>query len=184
MSHIENQHEDKSLEVTETTNTENNREHPAEDKQKELEERINELKDQLLRKAAEFENYRKRSEAERLEFLSYANEKLMMELLPVMDDFQRAFESYDKNKDEKAFYKGAKLIYGKLINILTKQGLKEIKSTGEKFDVELHEALMQKPCENTEPGTILETIEKGYYFKDKVLRHAKVIVSSKPEKSE
>ncbi|MCX7877087.1 MAG: nucleotide exchange factor GrpE [Ignavibacteria bacterium] len=148
---------------------------------KELQEKVDELKDQFLRKAAEFENYKKRTETEKFELIKYANERLITEFLTVIDDFQRALMSYNTDKDDNAFHKGVEMIYHKLINILRKQGLKEINSTGEKFNVELHEALMQKPSDDVEPGTILETVEKGYFFKDKVLRHAKVIVSSKPE---
>lgn len=153
----------------------------AADNTAKLESQLNELKDQLLRKAAEFENYKRRTENERSEYFAYANERLITELLPVLDDFNRALNAYDKSHDSEALKKGVELVYGKFSKILEKQGLKEIESTGKDFDVNLHEALMQQPTDEVEPNKIIDTIEKGYHLKDKVLRHAKVVVASKPE---
>jgi molecular chaperone GrpE len=142
---------------------------------------VNELREQLLRKAAEFENYKRRTEAEKSDYYSYANEKLIGQLLPVLDDLSRALNAYDENHDGKSLKKGVELINDKFKKILEKQGLKEIDSTGKDFDVHLHEALMQQPSDKVKPNKVIDTIEKGYHLKDKVLRHAKVIVSAKPE---
>lgn len=144
-------------------------------------EQVSKLKDQLLRKAAEFENYKRRTESERGDYFAYANEKLISDLLPVLDDFERALKAYDKNHDTQALKKGVELVNDKFRNILEKQGLKEMDSTGKEFDVNKHDALMQQPSDEVKPNTVIDTIEKGYNLKDKVLRHAKVIVSAKPE---
>jgi molecular chaperone GrpE len=137
------------------------------------------LRDQLLRKAAEFENYKRRTESEISNFLKYANEETISELLPVLDDFERVMSSWNKEHDAETFKKGVELIYEKLKKILEKKGLKEIESTGKPFDVNLHDALMQVENSELKPNTVTETVEKGYYLKDKVLRHAKVLVSKK-----
>jgi molecular chaperone GrpE len=138
--------------------------------------RIDLLTDKLLRTAAEFENYKKRNNAEKAELLLYANEKLIRELLPVLDDFERAVASYQKDSNADALYKGAILIYEKLRAVLERQGLKEIESDGREFDVKYHDAVLQQISEQP-PNTILETVEKGYTLRDRVIRHAKVIVS-------
>jgi molecular chaperone GrpE len=146
-----------------------------------LEKQVSDLRDTLLRKVAEFENYKRRTDAEKAEYYGYANERLIRELLPVLDDFQRALKAYDENHDPKSLKKGVELVNDKFTKILEKQGLKEIDSTGKDFDVNLHEALMQQPTNEIEPNKVLDTVEKGYHLGDKVLRHAKFIVSSKPE---
>jgi molecular chaperone GrpE len=151
------------------------------------EEGINEvslLRDQLLRKAAEFENYKKRTENEISSYLKYANEELLTELLPVLDDFDRVLSSWNEKHDVETFKKGVELIYDKFKKVLGKKGLKEMESTGKPFDVNLHDALMQVEISELKPNTVSETAEKGYLLKDKVLRHAKVIVSKKGEGDE
>lgn len=148
----------------------------------ELKAQIEDLRDQYLRKVAEFENYKRRTDSERSDFFAYASERLISELLPVLDDFGRIMKAYDDKHDAESFKKGVELVYEKFRKTLEKQGLKEMKSDGSMFDVNLHEALLQQPDEKAAPDTILNTVEKGYYLRDKVLRHAKVIVSTKPEK--
>lgn len=150
----------------------------------EKENEIGLLRDQLLRKAAEFENYKKRIDNEISSFYKYANENLITDLLPVLDDFDRVLASWNEKHDAETFKKGVELIYDKFKGILEKQGLKEIDSTGKPFDVNLHDALMQVPDGKTEPNTIIDTVEKGFYLKDKVIRHAKVLVSSNPEEQD
>ncbi|HWA06984.1 MAG TPA: nucleotide exchange factor GrpE [Ignavibacteria bacterium] len=147
----------------------------------ELEKQAAQFKDQYLRTAAEFENYKRRTDAERAEFFAYAGERVLGDMLPVLDDFDRTMESFEKSHDKDALKKGIDLVYAKFTSVLEKQGLKAMRSDGTKFDVNLHEAILQQPDESKEPETILNTVEKGYFLKDKVLRHAKVVVSSKPE---
>lgn len=142
---------------------------------------VEELKDQYLRKVAEFENYKRRTDAEKSEFFAFASERLIGDLLPVLDDFDRIMKAYDEMHDAESFKKGVELVYEKFRKILEKQGLKEMKSDGSEFDVNLHEALLQQPDAKAAPNTILNTAEKGYFLKNKVLRHAKVVVSTKPE---
>jgi molecular chaperone GrpE len=145
---------------------------------------IENLKDKLLRKAAEFENYKKRNEAEAASFYKYANENLITSLLPVLDDFDRVLISWNEKHDVETLKKGVELIYEKFKGILEKQGLKEIDSTGKEFDVNLQDALLQAADDKSKPNTVLETVEKGYFLKDKVIRHAKVIVSAAPVKEQ
>ncbi len=142
------------------------------------------LKDQLLRKAAEFENYKRRIDNEISSLYKYASENLISDLLPVLDDFERVFAAWNEKHNAETFKKGVELIYEKFKGILEKQGLKEMDSDGKPFDVNLHDALMQVPDGKTPPNTIINTVEKGYYLKDKVIRHAKVLVSSNTETEE
>jgi molecular chaperone GrpE len=152
------------------------------DKVKDLELEVSELKDKLLRKAAEFENYKRRTENDQLSLLTYAAESFIQKLLPVIDDFERSLEHINDAQDIDAIKNGLKLIYDKFMKALDEQGVKKIDAVGKLFDVDYHEALMQRPDDSVEPHTVLDEIEKGYIYKDKVLRHSKVIVSE--DKSE
>jgi len=145
----------------------------------ELEKAAENYKDQVLRKAAEFENYKRRTEAEITNVYRYANEGLIAELLPVLDDFERIKKSWDETHDTESLKKGIELVYDKFKKVLDKQGLKEIDALGKKFDVNLHEAIMQASTDEVEPDTITNVVENGYWLKDKVLRHSKVVVSAK-----
>ena len=150
----------------------------------ELVNQVEYYKDQFLRKAAEFENYKRRTEAEISSLFRYAGEGLITGLLPVLDDFNRIKKSWDENHDDESFKKGIDLVCDKFANILSKQGLKVMEAEGKQFDVNLHDALLQQPTGDVEQNTVIGVIENGYYLKDKVIRHAKVIVSAKPEKEE
>ncbi len=145
-----------------------------------LENEIAELKDKLLRRAAEFENYKRRTENDQLNLFKYAAESFIVKLLPVVDDFERSLLHIENTKDIKAIQDGIKLVYDKLMKVLNEQGVEKINSLGEPFNVDLHDALMQRPVENVEPHTVVDEIEKGYMYKDRVIRHAKVIVSEAP----
>jgi len=147
------------------------------DKLKELELEIGNLKDKLLRKAAEFENYKRRTENDQLSLLTYAAESFIKKLLPVVDDFERSLEHINDAQDIDAIKNGLKLIYEKFMKVLEEQGVKKIEAVGKVFDVDFHEALLQRADDSVEPNTVLEEIEKGFKYKDKVIRHSKVIVS-------
>jgi len=149
----------------------------------ESESTIGTYKDQLFRLAAEFENFRKRVEADRNEFIKYSNEKLIKDLLPVLDDFGRALATGGKNSDFESFYKGIELIYQKFARILEEKGLKPIESLGKEFDVMYHDVLMQIPSPGALPHTVLEEVERGYLLHGKVIKHAKVVIASEGEKS-
>ncbi len=161
----------------ETESVEVQKENKAEERIAELEAEIQELKDKLLRKAAEFENYKRRTENDQLNLLTYAAESFIVKLLPVVDDFERSLEHIEDAQDINAIKQGVKLIYEKLMKVFDEQGVKKIDAVGKPFDVEYHEALMQKKDDSVEPHTVLDEIEKGYMYKDKVIRHSKVIVS-------
>ncbi len=138
------------------------------------------LKDTLLRKAAEFENYKRRTETDFMNNIKYASENLLKSLLPVYDDLLRSVESVEKGetKDFDTLKQGLILIFDKFKAVLDREGLKEIDVFGKEFDVDLCDALLQIPKPGVKPNTVIEVVEKGYYLKDKVIRHAKVLVSA------
>lgn len=135
-------------------------------------------KDQLLRKAAEFENYKRRTDADAVNLVKFANERLILALLPIVNDFVRSLKAGNEKKDYDAFYKGVELIHTNFMKVLEKEGLAAFDSVGKPFDVQYHDALMQVPKNGVEPNTVIEEIERGYKLNDKVIRHAKVIVSA------
>ena len=131
----------------------------------------------LLRKQAEFDNFRKRMERDRSDFMQFAGMDLARELLPVLDDFERALkvESTDRN-----YAKGIELIYQRLSDILKKMGVEPIEAAGKKFDPNLHEAVVRAPTGEVEDETVLEELQRGYNFKGKLLRPAMVKVAVRP----
>ena len=149
----------------------------TEEKINQLETEVLEFKDKLLRKAAEFENYKRRTENDQMNLLTYAAESFIKKLLPVVDDFERSLQHIEDAQDIDAIKQGIKLIYDKLMKVFQEQGVKKIDSVGKHFDVEYHEALMQRADDSVESHTVLDELEKGYTYNDKVIRHAKVIVS-------
>lgn len=144
----------------------------------ELEKSNTELKDTLLRKVAEFENYKRRTENDQLNLLKYAAEPFIKNILPVYDNLEKSILHMNENNNFESLKKGVELIYENFTKILESQGVKKIQAKGKHFNVELHDALLQQPAEHFPPHTILEVVEEGYMYKDKVLRHSKVIVSS------
>ncbi len=142
-----------------------------------------EWKDKFLRKAAEFENYKRRTDAEISNYIKYASEKLIGDLIPVYDDLQRSIDSIDKGetKDFEALKTGMALIFDKFKNVLHREGLTEINSLGKEFDVNVNSALMMVPRDDVKPNTVIDIVEKGYKLKDKVIKHEKVLVSSQPQ---
>lgn len=149
-----------------------------------LEKEVKELKDQLLRRAAEFENYKKRTETYQSELLKYAAEGFILNLLPVFNDFSRSLEHIKDAKDINAIKAGLQLVFDKFKKTLDDQGVKKMETVGKPFDHNLHDAMMQQPAENVAPDTIIQEVESGYTYKDKVLKHAKVIVSAEVEPTE
>lgn len=144
-------------------------------------EEYQQLNDKYLRLAAEFENFKKRSAREYSRISESAESALILQLLDVVDDFDRALE---QDADDADTYKqGARMIYDKLHKILKKRGLKEIKAVDEIFDPFYHEAVMQREVEDCDDGIILEEVQKGYFLNSRVLRPAKVIVAKKKTES-
>ncbi len=144
----------------------------------ELEKQTAELKDSLLRKVAEFENYKRRNENEQMNLLKYAAEPFIKSVLSVYDDLERSLSHIDDENSFESTKKGLQLVFDKFNKTLDAQGVKKIEAKGKPFDVHFHEALMQQPVEGVAPHTVLDVIEPGYLYKDKVIRHAKVIVSA------
>jgi len=141
---------------------------------KKIKEENARIKEQLLRKAAEFDNYKKRTERELFHRVQNATEHLIIELLPVLDDLERSIAN---SEDLSSLREGIELIYKKLILLLEKEGLKSLVSVGTEFDPEKHDALMQIENEQIKSGIIIEEHQKGYILNDKVIRHAQVIVA-------
>jgi molecular chaperone GrpE len=142
-----------------------------------LEKEINQYKELALRKAAEFENYKRRTENDQLNLLKYAAESLIIKLLPTIDDLERSLEHMTEETDVQKIKEGVQLIYNKLVKTLDDQGVKKMESIGKPFNVEFHEALMQRADDSVPPHTVIDELETGYLYKDRVIRHAKVIVS-------
>ena len=143
-----------------------------------LKQQLADANDRNLRLMAEFDNYRRRTAKEQLELIETANGKLLEKLSEVQDNFERAFASENKAKDLEAFEKGMQMIYNQFAKILTDAGLEQIDPTGAEFDPNMHEALMQQPSETVPEGHVVTVFQKGYKLKNKILKTAKVIVSS------
>ena len=147
--------------------------------QKELtpEEKYAELNDRFIRLYAEFDNYRKRSNKEKVDLISNANSGMLVDLLPVMDDFERAILNNEKAEDIEVVKEGFHLIFNKFKGVLEAKGLKPMQAKGELFDSELHEAIANVPApSDEEKGKVIDDVEKGYYLHEKVIRYAKVVV--------
>ncbi|WP_426490600.1 nucleotide exchange factor GrpE [Hymenobacter sp. 102] len=138
---------------------------------------LTDLKDKYLRLAAEFENYKRRTTKERADLFKTANQELMVSLLPVLDDFDRARHHTKDTDDADAVRESVDIIYNKLNKTLTQKGLTTMETKGGAFDPELHEAITQIPAPTEDlKGKIVDEVEKGYYLGDKVIRHAKVVL--------
>jgi molecular chaperone GrpE len=149
----------------------------------EAEKQIEFYKDQLLRKVADFDNFKKRVESESASVFKYAKADILQELLPVVDDFERSLKLVKDRRESEAFAKGVELIYQKFTKFLQTQGVKEIEALGKEFDVHFHDALLQIARADVPPHTVIEVVDKGYMLNERVLRHAKVVVSTTPDDS-
>ena len=145
---------------------------------KELTYQYAELNDKYLRLFSEFDNYRKRTNKEKIELINTASEGVIEAVLPVLDDFDRALKAFkDQNVDEEAVH-GVELIYNKFFNTLKLKGLEPMDSLGKTFDTDYHDAITQTPAETDGmKGKVFDVIEKGYLLNGKIIRHAKVVVS-------
>ncbi|HQO08996.1 MAG TPA: nucleotide exchange factor GrpE [Clostridiales bacterium] len=150
---------------------------PDNDKTALLEKEIMDYRDKLMRKAAEFENYKKRTSDEFVRLIDTANEDLMLSLLPVIDDLDRFMKNYNPELKAEGLKKGIDLIYDKFCSNLNNFGLNEIDCVGKDFDPALHDALLMVEKDGVQPNIVIDQHEKGYMLKNKVIRHSKVIVS-------
>lgn len=172
--------------TTDTVNEQEVKEAPKKGKKKknsskqqieELELQVNEAKDKYLRLFAEFENFKKRNIKERMELRMTAAQETLNAILPVLDDFDRAKKSAEDESTTEQLSEGVLMVYNKIYSVLGSKGLKAMESNGEDFDPELHEAISEIPAPNDEmKGKVIDTVEKGYYLNDKIIRFAKVVV--------
>ena len=183
-------HNNKHKEKSEDSDSERSREHSSDGLAEEsiasdkvvpdvnpLEEKLAEMQDKYIRLSAEFDNYRKRTLREKMEISKYAGENILIGIIPLMDDFERALKHMDTAGDCAAMKDGIDIIYGKFSEFLKQNGIKEIESMNSNFNVDLHEAVAKTPVEEDDKkGKVVDVLLKGYYLQDKVLRFAKVVV--------
>lgn len=144
---------------------------------KALGEKLAEMQDKYLRLSAEFDNYRKRTLKEKMELSKYAEENILSKIIPFMDDFDRAVQHLDTATDIRAMADGILLIYTKFSEFLKQNGVTEIESMNMDFNVEHHDAVAKSPVDDeSKKGKVVDVILKGYFLRDKILRHAKVVV--------
>lgn len=144
---------------------------------KNWESEYNQLYDKYLRLYSDFDNFRKRTNKEKLDLIDTANESLILDILPVMDDFDRAIASMKDTDNIDSVKKGVELIYHKFRKAMEDKGLKEIKCIEETFDPELHDAIARIPAQKKrQKGKIIDQVQKGYYLRNRVIRHSKVVV--------
>jgi len=156
-----------------------------------LEEERDELNDRVLRKAAEFENYRRRMDREKKRRHEAGMLEVIEPVLEVLDDFERSIDAAEELQDsqdaQKAYESlkgGVEMVFRKFRDTLETLGVEPIEAEGKPFDEELHEAMMRQPSEEAEPGTVLQEIRKGYRMDDRVIRHSRVVVATEPEEDE
>lgn len=143
----------------------------------ELAQKCEDLNDKNLRLMAEFDNYRKRTLKEKADLIKTANERVFVDILPLIDDFERALQAMQSAEDVQAVKEGVELIYNKFINFLASNGVKAIPTESETFDVDVHEAVTMFPAQTEDQkGKIIDCLSKGYTLNDKVIRFAKVVV--------
>ncbi len=151
----------------------------APDLLKEAEEKLNNLNDKYLRLYSEFENYKRRTNKERIELMQTGNKEFFLSILPVIDDFERALKSIHDAKDIEALKEGINLIYHKFVTTLKTKGLEPMDIKDKVFDAEVHEAITNIPAPTEElKGKVLDELEKGYLLNGKVIRYAKVVVGA------
>jgi len=150
----------------------------------ELEEkdsRIKSLEERLLYLQADFENFKKIKAKEKLDLLKYANEVIVKELLPVIDNLELALKHAESTDDYKGIHEGVRITLNEFAKVLEKAGVKPIEAVGQKFDPNFHEAFYQEDHEDLEPGTVVSEFQKGYLLNDRLIRPSRVGVSKKPD---
>ncbi len=168
--------EELNVDTDNTVGNEANQEDNISTEEMSLEEKYADLNNRFLRLYAEFDNYRKRTNKEKMDIIANAAEGVIKTILPTVDDFERAIQNNENSEDINAVKEGFFLIFNKMKASLEAKGMKEMITTGEVFDSELHEAIANIPGEASQKGKVIDTVEKGYYLNDKVIRYAKVVV--------
>ncbi len=172
---------EKSVDKTEKSKAKakTTRKKPDTKKVQELNQKVDELNDKYLRLFSEFDNFRKRTLKEKIELGKTASEDVIVSILPVFDDFERAITAFEDMKVDESFKEGVVLIFNKFMTIVQQKGLEPIKSIGEEFNTDFHEAVTNIPAPSEDmKGKVLDEIEKGYLLNDKVIRYAKVVVGN------
>ena len=141
-------------------------------------EQIEELQDQVKRQMAEFDNFRKRTEKEKTQMFEVGAKSIIEKILPVVDNFERGLASIPEEEQGSAFADGMNMIYKQLLNELEQAGVAVIEAVGKEFDPEYHNAVMQVENDELEPGTIAQELQKGYTYRDSVVRHSMVKVAN------
>lgn len=170
---------EENVNETPETQEESTVENPSVEEQKEvtIEDKYNELNDRFLRLYAEFENFRRRSNKERLDLIATANAGLLKDLLPIIDDFERAIANNISATEIDGVKEGFNLIFNKFKSTIESKGLKQMEAKGQPFDSELHEAIANVPVtDEDQKGKVIDDVEKGYILGEKVIRYAKVVV--------
>jgi molecular chaperone GrpE len=140
-------------------------------------EKLEELNDRYLRLAAEYDNYRRRTLKEKMDLSKSAGADILVNILPVIDDFERGLDTIDKAKDINAVKEGVQLIYNKFQDFLKQRGIKAIDAKEKDFDTDLHEAITKIPAPTEElKGKVVDVVEKGYYLNEKIIRFSKVVI--------
>ncbi|RLD63152.1 MAG: nucleotide exchange factor GrpE [Bacteroidetes bacterium] len=147
------------------------------DEKQELLEKYEIANDKYMRLAAEFDNYRKRTLKERMDIIKSAGEDIIINILPVVDDFERALDSMENAEDIVAVKEGINIIYNKLIDYLKSRGVKEVDAMNKEFDTDIHEAVTKIPAPDKKlKGKVVDVVSKGYYLNDKIIRFPKVVI--------
>lgn len=149
----------------------------VEEEEKTLQEKYDELNNSYLRLHAEYDNYRKRTLKEKMAIIKAGGEKVLTEMIPLIDDFERALETVQNADDKKAIVEGLELIYSKFVSFINQNGVKEMEAIGEPFDADKFEAVTTIPVQDeSQKDVVVDCIQKGYILNDKVIRFPKVIV--------
>lgn len=169
---------DREENINENANAEQDVTSEKASEENDLQMQIDQLNDKHIRLAAEFENYKRRTSKERIELFSSANKELMTALLPVLDDFERAFKNTEETETNTEILKGFRLIYSKMLETMKQKGLKPMDDcTGDPFDMDTMEAITKVPApDESLKGKVIDQIERGYMLGDKVVRYARVVV--------
>ena len=171
------QKEKKKPKTTSKKSTGKSKKTSAQKKAEALEKQVEELNDKYLRLYSEFDNYRKRNAKERIELLKSASQEVILDILPVVDDLERAIQSFEEHNLSKEAKKGVELIYNKLMNTLKQKGLEPIDAQGKDFDTDFHEAITNIPAPSKDlKGKVVDVIQHGYLLNGKIIRFAKVVV--------
>lgn len=153
----------------------NSKQMEAEEKVQEMGEKLAEMNDRYVRMVADFDNYRKRTQQQMADLVLNGGKEVIKDILPILDDMERALSTIP---DDNTAKEGQRLIFNKLITTLQQKGLKVMEAQGQKFDEELHNAVAQIPAtDENQKGMVIDVVQTGYYLRDKVLRHAKVVVA-------